>query len=156
MVLRDSCFNLAHWVFCFKYWIIALEIEGLLTRTTMTACKVKGLKLLNYSMIFLQVVFPVLYGLSYCYYSLSVINQTFFSMAFYNTYLTTRFSSGAFLIIAAGFLIDSIRRFRNAIKLCELIECLNEKVMIGHACALFLYIGSVVLYDVAFTYALEN
>jgi hypothetical protein len=24
--LRDSLFNLAHWIFCFKYWLISIEM----------------------------------------------------------------------------------------------------------------------------------
>ena len=28
--MRDMLFNLAHWIFCYKYWIIAIEMQSLL------------------------------------------------------------------------------------------------------------------------------
>lgn len=28
--IRDSTFNLAHWIFCYKYWVIACDMEDLL------------------------------------------------------------------------------------------------------------------------------
>ena len=29
-IVRDSTFNLAHWIFCWKYWLIAVDMEALL------------------------------------------------------------------------------------------------------------------------------
>ena len=74
--VRDSTFNLAHWVFCFKYWIIAIEMEYLLDQKELSKNFVLLLHLINYVFIALDIIMPVIYSVTFAVLNLKYENQT--------------------------------------------------------------------------------
>lgn len=63
--LRDALFNLAHWVFCFKYWCIAVEMQFLLTGRSKSRCRHIAIQACNVVFITLDLLLPVSYEISF-------------------------------------------------------------------------------------------
>lgn len=62
---RDSTFNLAHWIFCYKYWIIAIDIECLLEQRTLSTLQMQILRATNYFFIALDILMPLIYATTF-------------------------------------------------------------------------------------------
>jgi len=63
---RDSTFNLVHWIFSFKYWVIAFELDLMITNSKISEFTVKAIKYLNYLVIFLDILMPLICGITFC------------------------------------------------------------------------------------------
>jgi hypothetical protein len=63
--IRDATFNLAHWIFSFKYWIIALEMQYLIERKSMGTIFINLLKVTNYTFIALDILMPCMYSTTF-------------------------------------------------------------------------------------------
>ena len=74
--LRDSTFNLAHWIFCFKYWIIAIEMEYLLDRKELSRNFILLLHFINYLFIGLDIIMPIIYSATFAVLNLKYENST--------------------------------------------------------------------------------
>lgn len=63
--LRDCLFNLAHWIFCYKYWLIAVQMQFMLSLKPMSPKRELLHKVINISFITLDIVMPMLYSISF-------------------------------------------------------------------------------------------
>ena len=155
--MRDMLFNLAHWIFCYKYWIIAIEMQALLEAKPISQARRKCYSRINILILVLDVLSPLLYSLFY-----ALVNTVYGQKELRPTktvpgsvlvsYLVFFFSRGVLLIIAAGFLTDSIYRIRKAIYKVDNQQKLNQKSFFAHLFVLFLFILSTVIFYVAFAY----
>jgi hypothetical protein len=112
--LRDMFFNLAHWVFCYKYWLISIDVEAVFTGVE------KKPKNVNAVMIGLDIVMPLVYttcfGVMALKYPNNVANPVQPPTWLLGTYLVSAYSKGVLLLIAAWYLADSMRRIRHFVK----------------------------------------
>lgn len=115
LAVRDSFFNLAHWIFCYKYWVIAIEMEAILKMKPLSTLIQKFKTITNWVMITLGILCPLMYAVSFFvlnqYYPRSGSNHEP-PNALYLFYMVGNYSKGSLLLIAALFLMDSIRRIR--------------------------------------------
>lgn len=122
--MRDCMFNLSHWIFCFKYWLIAVEMEAYLRLMPIGAETLKRNKRLNWVMITLDITMPFLYAL--CFYFLCVYYPNNVEApvpppnSLLTVYLVASYSRGILLLLAAVFLADSMRRIHDAITSVDL------------------------------------
>ena len=72
--VRDATFNLAHWIFSYKYWIISLDMECLLEQKTLTKNHMLGLRVINYVFITLDIVMPLIYSVTFAILNLKYEN----------------------------------------------------------------------------------
>jgi hypothetical protein len=154
--VRDSLFNLAHWIFCFKYWKIAIEMEALIKMKPLSKLAQSFTLVTNWVMITLGVLCPLLYSVPFFvlnqYYPRNVTDPKKPPRALYIVYMIGNYSKGTLLLIAALFLADSIRRIRKIIRqAASSQQQMNHQVMIAHMLVLVLYILSDILYYIAFT-----
>lgn len=112
--LRDMFFNLAHWVFCYKYWLISVDVEAVFTGVE------KKQRNVNAVMIGLDIVMPLLYatcfGVMVLKYPNNVANPVQPPAWLLSIYLISAYSKGGLLMIAAWYLADSMRRIRHFVK----------------------------------------
>ena len=157
--LRDSLFNLAHWVFCYKYWSIAVEMQHLLEGRQMNKTQHTVMKACNVFFISLDLLLPVLYEASFfkiwhSYDSSSDKTPSEYTSQFpvyLHIFVWSGYSRGVLLLISAGFLYDSIRRIKQAIKSSKVEAELNENMVNVHLSVLGLYILCIFVYYIAFT-----
>lgn len=63
--MRDATFNLAHWIFSYKYWIIAIDMECLLDSKVVSKTHMLILAIINYTFLALDVIFPFIYSVTF-------------------------------------------------------------------------------------------
>lgn len=158
--LRDALFNLAHWIFSFKYWTIAVEMDFLLALQEMSPKRKSLHQCLNNTFMTLDVLMPLLYSVSY-----TLLNMNYNTNGEYPTnppnsllalYLVSCYSRGILLLISAFFLADSISRIKKAIQRVDATQKLNQKNFIAHLLVLGLFILSTFVFYVAFTFGYAN
>lgn len=124
--IRDSTFNLAHWIFSFKYWIIAIDMECLLEQKTLSNKHMLALRTINYTFIALDLLMPLIYGVTFSILNAKYENQTSKTSlidpppGLVTWYLISNYSRGVLTFVATYFLFDSVRRIRNSIKKVDL------------------------------------
>ncbi len=62
---RDALFNLAHWIFCFKYWQIAVEMQAVLEAKPLSLSQRKKHRCINWTLICVDILSPLLYSVLY-------------------------------------------------------------------------------------------
>ena len=62
-LMRDGCFNIAHWVFAFEYYNSAVAMPFIFTREEMPSEKRSSMEVLFFTIFLLNVVDPLIY---YC------------------------------------------------------------------------------------------
>ena len=143
--LRDMFFNLAHWVFCYKYWLISVDLQTLFTGVERKHWDVNTL------MIVLDIVTPLVYAICFGFiaywYPNNVQNPVKAPSLLLAVYLISAYAKGILLLVAAWYLADSMRSIRYYVK----EEKLNQQMFIIHLFVLSLYIFSTFLFYIAFT-----
>ena len=154
--IRDSTFNLAHWIFSFKYWIIAIDMECLLEQKTLSNKHMLALRTINYTFITLDLLMPLIYGVTFSILNAKYENQTSKTSlidpppGLVTWYLISNYSRGVLILVATYFLFDSVRRIRNSIKKVDLDIHMNQGIMVAHLLSLGLYLLATVLFYFAF------
>jgi hypothetical protein len=154
--IRDSTFNLAHWIFSFKYWIIAIDMECLLEQKTLSNKHMLALRTINYTFIALDLLMPLIYGVTFSILNAKYENQTSKTSlidpppGLVTWYLISNYSRGVLTFVATYFLFDSVRRIRNSIKKVDLDIHMNQGIMVAHLLSLGLYLLATILFYFAF------
>ena len=63
--LRDATFNLVHWIFSFKYWVIAFELDLIIYNEKIAGLAITAIKTLNYTVIALDILMPAVYATTF-------------------------------------------------------------------------------------------
>ena len=153
---RDSTFNLAHWIFSYKYWIIAIDMECLLEQKTLSKNHMLALRSINYTFIVLDLLMPFIYAVTFSILNAKYENQTTKVSVvapppgLVTWYLISNYSRGVLTFVATYFLFDSIRRIRNSIKKVDLDIHMNQGIMVAHLLSLGLYLLATILFYFAF------
>ncbi len=111
--IRDSLFNLAHWIFCYRYWVIAIEMEALMNYKVITERTKTLQKTFNSIVIFLDIIMPLWYCVTYAF--LNVNPDQVHSNKLQIQYILALYSRGLLLMLSALFLADSIFRIKKSI-----------------------------------------
>jgi len=127
MLVRDALFNLAHWLFCYKYWIIAYEVHMLLQNQQISVRLSYCIRALNVAMILLDILLPLGYVCTFYILNLDYENQQAGETIpppkwLVTLYLFCNYSKGMLLVVAATFLFDALRRFKAVLKICDFNE----------------------------------
>jgi len=153
---RDSTFNLAHWIFSYKYWIISIDMECLLEQKTLSKNHMLALRSINYTFIVLDLLMPFIYAVTFSILNAKYENQTTKVSVvapppgLVTWYLISNYSRGVLTFVATYFLFDSIRRIRNSIKKVDLDIHMNQGIMVAHLLSLGLYLLATILFYFAF------
>lgn len=142
---RDMFFNLAHWVFCYKYWLISVDLITVFTGVQSKHWNVNTVIIALD--IFMPLVYVVCFGMLAHNYPNNVPNPLKPPPLLLSIYLISAYSKGLLLLVAAWYLAESMRSIRIYVK----EEKLNQQMFIVHLFVLFLYIFSTFLFYVAFT-----
>lgn len=118
--VRDITFNLAHWIFAIKYWLIALEMQYLIAGRQLSKNLILVIKITNWTFVGLDLVMPLVYSACFDVLNLKYENQlTEEAVAppqiLVTLYLVTNYSKGSLLAASSFFLFDAIRRIRDSL-----------------------------------------
>ena len=72
-IIRDGCYNAAHWEFAYKYFAISHTVPLLLKGEAPTECRTKFNKVLYISLMIFNILVAILSGGDYIYYNLHVL-----------------------------------------------------------------------------------
>lgn len=150
--IRDALFNLAHWIFCFRYWVIAVEMEALLNYQVISEQTRARYKTFDFVIIMLDVVMPMWYSIMYCLLNIKEGNDIMPSFSLQVQYILALYSRGLLLVLSASFLADSIFRIKKSILKVDNTHQLNKRSFMAYLLVLFIFIFSTFCYYVAITF----
>ncbi len=150
--IRDALFNLAHWIFCFRYWVIAVEMEALLNYKVISEQTRARYKTFDFVVIVLDVLMPLWYSIMYCTVNYKQVNKITPSYSLQIQYILALYSRGLLLVLSASLLTDSIFRIKKSILKVDNTHQLNKRSFMAYLLVLFIFIFSTFCYYVAITF----
>lgn len=131
----DGTFNLMHWLFCFKYWVVSVEIPKLLNGNSVSKNQNENrYKAILYLVAFGNVISVLWLNFSDFSYdgNASIYNQ----ISYFSVY--------GFELLSAMFLLAALFKIRKVVNKLVGME-LNEMTMSLHLCSFLLYVVSAIV-----------
>lgn len=148
-IIRDGCYNVAHWEFAYKYFVISHEVPLLLKGQTQTEFRIKCNKILYISLMAFNILVAVISGSDYIQYNILVYKklgnlvpskkEIYWSEAFHFSIGIAQLISGVILLFALVVIAVALKRSNTG-------DQVNQMMMLIHALAFILYLVVVVVY----------